>query len=210
MIIENIKTNNGYWLYSSDIKFCFAYIDDKYSENQVKIIKEAFGKMPDYFEMINEKIPDTNTKGSNTIRDFYLLDDKAISKIMSSIKGMGQVSIQNVKFSGESTAQNICKTFFANVLEKLGGDISSISSILLNGMNSIQNQVKETTVKNAFGILIGIVSLMPGMDIVVISFYYIYVSVDYKKWFISLNCSSPNTVKYSLSYKIIAYNYNIT
>lgn len=58
--------------------------------------------------------------------------------------------------------------------------------------------------------VIGLVSVMPGIDAVVTTFQYVFSSEQTSSWFVSVNCGSHEEYSYDYRYTVVEYNYSPT
>ncbi|MBN2069011.1 MAG: hypothetical protein JW739_05175 [Opitutales bacterium] len=200
------STESGVWLHGPDSNLAFAFIQNSWSEETKENMEKAFVKCTELFPVIIDEVEKTTE--SPVVNGLYLLNKDQMIKVMNSIQGMGQTSAQNQEFDGYANATTICKLFFNDLLSNLGGDVTPMMNYLVEQMRIVQEQAEEATIDNDFGILVGIASLMPVLEMPITTFVYISTQSESKSWFVSLSCLNPKKVKFSIKTTVVKWNYN--
>jgi hypothetical protein len=126
---------------------------------------------------------------------------------MNAIDGMSLTGFDPNARSGSGTAPAIIADFFAAVLGGLGGDVMPMLSYLTTQMGNLQATVKQSTVTEAFGTVMGMISVMPVLNKVITSFRYVYSSQQTSAWFVSVPCGGVQNQSYNYSYMAVDYTY---
>lgn len=198
-------TDAGKWLHAPGSDFLFAYLEDNWQPDVTKAVTAAF---EDALKMSSSiKAAVKQTCGQDVVNGLYLLDQPSMTKAMNSIDGMGQTSVaQNVQ-QGSGTAASINGAFFAAILGGLSGDVMPMLTYLTTEMGDVQAQTKQSTVTQDFGTVVGMISVMPVLNVPVTSFQYVYSSQQTSTWFTSVNCASVEHQSYDYQYTVVNYNY---
>ena len=199
-------TSTGQWMHAPSSNFLFAYIDNSWSAADKTAVAQAFKDALQMSTKIKNAVKATS--GQDVVNGLYLLDQPAMTKAMNSIDGMGMTSAVKSHQAGSSTAVGITQEFFNSVLGGLGGDVAPMLKYLTTQMGDIQVEVKKNTSSKTFGIVIGLISLMPGLGIPITSFQYVYSSQATSSWFTKILCSSAEKHTYQYEYVVTNYNYN--
>jgi hypothetical protein len=199
-------TDTGKWLHAPGSDFLFAYLENNWPPDVLKSVTTAFETALGMSSVI--KVAVKETSGQDVVNGLYLLDQAAMTKAMNSIDGMGQTSVDQSGESGSGTAVSINQEFFAAILGGLGGDVEPLMTYLTAEMGDVQAQTKESTVTDQFGTLVGLISVMPVLNVSVTSFQYVYSSSSTSEWFVSVNCGSTEHYSYDYKYTVVEYNYS--
>jgi hypothetical protein len=200
-------TEAGRWLHASDSNFLFTFIKDSWNDSQKKTVTSTFEKCLPLFSVIKNTV--SKKIGDDVVDGLYLLDQASMTDVMNSIKGMGQTSVQKKGYQGKESAKTICQSFFTHIFENVGGDVTPMSDYLIQELEKVQAQAKKTTITKDFGILIGVVTLVPMLDIPVVTFEYVYTSSTTQTWFVTVKCTCEKKEAYSFSCTYIKYNYDL-
>jgi hypothetical protein len=147
------------------------------------------------------------TSGQDVVNGLYLLNQAAMTAAMNIIDGMGETEVHQSTQQGSGTAVNINGQFFAAILGGLGGDVAPMLTYLTTAMGEVQAQTKQSTVIENFGTVVGIISVMPVLNVPITTFQYVFSSSDVSNWFVGLNCASIDNQSYNYSYTVAEYNY---
>jgi hypothetical protein len=186
--------------------FLFAYLDDSWSLQLKDAVAKAFETGLGMSSTIKQAVLDTS--GQDVVNGLYLLNQADMTTAMNSIKGMGETSVDNKSESGQGTAVTINGQFFAAILAGLSGDVEPLLEYLTEAMGDVQAQTKQSTVTENFGTVIGLISVMPELEVVVSSFQYVYSTTATSEWFVKVNCGSVEHYSYNYSYTVVNYNYD--
>jgi hypothetical protein len=199
-------TDSGKWLNAPGSDFLFAYIDSSWPPELAQNVGKAFEaalKMP---TVIKEAV--LKTSGQAVENGLYLLNQSAMTSAMNSIQGMGMTSVDQQHQSGDGTAVEINKELFTAILGGLGGDVTPLLTYLTSQMQNIQAQTKRSKVTEDFGTVIGLVSVMPVLNVVETNFQFVYSSEETSHWFVSVNCGgSAEHYSYDYQYTVVKYAY---
>jgi hypothetical protein len=198
-------TDTGSWLQAPGSDFVFAYIENNWPADVQAAVTAAFKaalKMPTAI-----KASVKATSGQDVVKGLYLLNQTAMTTAMNAIDGMGETEVTQAAEEGSGTALTITRDFFAAVLGGLGGDVEPMLSYLTTQMGDVQAQVKQSTVTDTFGTIVGMISVMPVLNVPVTTFKYVYSSQQTSTWFVSVPCGSVENQSYDYSYTSVAYNY---
>lgn len=201
-------TDDGMWMHAPGSDFLFAFIQNDWSPE----LKESVGSAFQTALTMSNKIKDAvkNTAGQTVVNGLYLLDQPSMTDAMNSIPGMGMTTVDQNGESGSGTATSINGEFFAAILGGLSGNVEPMMEYLNTSMGDVQAQASKSTVTDNFGTVIGLVSVMPGIDEVVTTFQYVFSSEQTSSWFVSVNCGSHEEYSYDYRYTVVEYNYSPT
>ncbi|MFY2556694.1 hypothetical protein ACN469_03585 [Corallococcus terminator] len=198
-------TDAGKWLFAPGSDFLFAYLDDSWSDSLKATVTTSFEEALSMSSTIKAAVK--STSGQDVVNGLYLLAQPAMTLAMNTIDGMGQTAVNQSSASGSGTAVSITQEFFSAILGGLGGDVSPILNYLTNEMGDVQAQTSQSTVTENFGTVVGMVSVMPILNVPVTSFQYVYSTSQVSTWFVSVNCGSVERQSYDYSYTTVEYNY---
>lgn len=199
-------TDEGSWLHAPGSDFLFAFLDNTWDATTKASVTTAFEAALQMSTVIKGAVK--NTSGQDVVNGLYLLNQDAMTKAMNSIDGMGMTSADNQTQSGSGTGVSINAEFFAAILGGLGGDVTPMMTFLNTQMGDVQVQTSQSTVTEDFGIVVGLISLMPVLNVPVTSFQYVFSSSSNSEWFVSTSCGSSESSSYDYSYTVVDYNYN--
>jgi hypothetical protein len=203
---EVTTTDSGQWMHAPGSDFLFAYIEDSWSQALKDAVSSAFVSALQMSNVIKKAVFDTS--GQKVVNGLYLENQAAMTEAMNSIPGMGETSVDQNEESGEGTAASINAQFFTAILAGISGDIAPILNYLNEEMANVQAQTKKSTVTDAFGTVIGLVSVMPVLNVVVTTFQYAYSSAQTAEWFTKILCASTEHYSYDYQYTVVNYNYD--
>lgn len=198
--------DNGVWLHATGSDFVFAYVDNSWDADLKQQVKNAFEKALKVPTLIKQAVLETS--GEAVKNGTYLLDQTAMITAMNTIEGMGETEVDSSSESGSGTATSINTEFFEAVLGGLGGNVDAMDDYLKDQMHTIQAQTHKSTVTKNFGTILGMVGVMPVINVVVTSFSYIYSDQQTSDWFVSVNSGSHEEYSYNYSYTVVKFNYN--
>jgi hypothetical protein len=198
-------SSTGKWIHAPSTDYVFAYLFDNWPQDVVAKITGAF---TDALAM-SSKIKDAvkATSGQQVVNGLYVLDQEAMTKAMNSITGMGMTAASQHNQSGSGTPSAIVNAFFQSVLAGLGGDVSPMSTYLHQKMADQQTTAEGVT-STTLGTVIGLVSLMPVLNVPVTTFTYAFITGESKTWFTKVRCHDPQQHQsYDYNYTAVNYNY---
>ncbi|SOE23813.1 hypothetical protein SAMN06298216_4193 [Spirosomataceae bacterium TFI 002] len=198
------KVEGGKWLHAPGSDFLFAFLKETWDPALITKVTTAFEDALDVSNKIKAAVKATS--GETVVDGLYLLDQPAMTKAMNTIDGMGMTRATMGNQNGNGVAVDINAKFFASVLGALGGDVTPILKYLTSQMGDMQAQTRKSNVTVDFGTVIGLVSVMPILDVVVTSFQYAYSSKQTSEEFVKWICGSAT--KYSYNYDFVTVNYN--
>jgi hypothetical protein len=198
-------TETGSWMHAAGSDFLFAYLENDWPADVKQAVTDAFKSALKMSSTIKEAIK--STSGQDVVNGLYLLDQASMTKAMNSIDGMGLTAVNQSSQSGSGTAASINGQFFAAILGGLGGDVAPMLNYLTTEMGDVQAQTKKSTVTNMFGTVVGLISVMPVLNVPITSFQYVFSSQQTSKWFVSVNCGSVEHYSYDYSFTVADYNY---
>lgn len=201
-----VMTETGKWMHAEGSDFLFTYIEDGWKDDVKKSVVKAFETALGMSSKIKDAVKDTC--GQDVVNGLYLLNKDDMTKAMNSITGMGETSVDQKHESGSGTAVEINKEFFTAVLAGLGGDVEPLLLYLTEEMGDVQAQTRQSTVTENFGTVIGLISLMPELDVPVTTFQYVYSSSKTSEWFVKVNCGSAKHYSYDYQFDVVNYNYD--
>ncbi len=201
-------TDSGKWLHAPGSDFLFAYVDSSWPPDVTAAVTKAFEKALGMSTTIKAAV--LSTSGQTVVNGLYLLDQAAMTEAMNTIDGMGMTAVSQDTQQGSGTAVTINGEFFAAVLGGLGGDVAPLLTYLTTEMGDVQAQTKGSTVTSTFGTIIGLISVMPVLNVPVTSFQYVYSSASVSTWFVGVNCGSVEQQSYDYTYTTVEYNYSPT
>jgi hypothetical protein len=198
-------TDDGSWLHAPGSDFVFAFISKEWDSETQKQMTEAFKKALQLTTIIKAAVK--KTAGQDVVNGLYLLDQPAMTEAMNSIDGMGMTGADQKHDQGSGTAVSITQEFFGAVLAGLSGDVAPMLQYLTQEMGNLQAQIKESTVTSSFGTVMGLISLMPELNVPVTTFEYVYSSSTTAEWIVQVNCGSVQHYSYDYSYTVVDYSY---
>lgn len=201
-----ILTDSGQWMHANGSDFLFTFINKDWDSKVKESVVNAFEAALAMSSIIKAAVK--NTSGEDVVDGLYLLDQSAMTKAMNSIDGMGETSVDHKEEKGDGTAVSINQQFFTAVLAGLGGDVAPIMTYLTQEMGNVQAQTKKSTVTENFGTVVGLISLMPELDVPVTTFQYVYSSSETSEWFVKVNCASVEHYSYDYTFTVVNYNYD--
>lgn len=195
----------GSWMHAPGSSFVFAYLKQGWPADVVTKMTNAFNDALAMSETIKNAVK--TTSGQDVVNGLYLLDEPAMTKAMNSIDGMGMTTALKGGNKGSGTAAAINEQFFSGILAGLGGDIAPILDYLNKAMADVQAQTKKSTVTSEFGTIIGMVSLMPVLNVPVTTFSYVHTAKETQSFFTKVLCFSSESYSYDYEYVNSVYNY---
>jgi hypothetical protein len=198
-------TETGKWLHAPGSDFVFAYLMNDWDATTKAAVTTAFEDALAMSSTIKAAVK--STSGQDVLKGLYLLDPEVMTEAMNSIDGMGETSAHDSSESGSGTAASINGQFFAAVLAGLGGDVAPLLDYLTSEMGDLQAQTKQSTVTESFGTVMGLISVMPVLNVPVTTFQYVYSSSQVSEWFVKVNCGSVEEQSYAYAYTVVQYNY---
>lgn len=199
-------TESGKWLHAPGSDFLFAFLEDQWPADLQTKVTQAFEDALTMSTSIKNAVKQTS--GQDVVDGLYLLDQPAMTKAMNSIDGMGQTQVNQQHQDGYGVAVDINGQFFAAILGGLSGDVAPMLNYLTTGMGDVQAQTKKSTVTKDFGTVIGLISVMPILNVPVTSFQYVYSTSEVSTWFVKVNCASVEKQSYDYGYTVVNYNYS--
>lgn len=202
----SLMEDGATWLHAPGSDFLFAYLDPSYDATTKIALTNAFN---DALQMSNKiKAAVLTTSGQTVVDGLYLLDQPAMTKAMNSIPGMGMTGANTQDQSGSGTATGINNQFFSAILGGLGGDVTPMQIYLQKSMGNVIAQTSRETITKQFGIVIGLISLMPVLNVPVTSFQYVYSAAATSTWVSKVLCVNSEHYTYDYSYTVVNYNYD--
>lgn len=198
-------TDAGEWMHSEGSDFLFAYIPTSWDAGTKEAVKGAFVKALTMSTTIKAAV--LTESGKAVEGGLYLLDEPTMTRAMTSIDGMGITGADQQQQSGSGTAVTITGEFFSAVLGGLGGDVAPLLAYLTTQMGDVQAETRQAKSVEDFGTVIGLISVMPGLDVVTTTFQYVYSSEETSAWFVKVNCGSAKHESYDYRYTVVDYNY---
>jgi hypothetical protein len=205
MMYQVRVTDTGSWLHAPSSDFLFAYLDNSLDPPTKASLTTAFQNALKMSSIIKQAV--VNTSGQAALNGLYLLNKDEMTVAMNSIDGMGETMASNGGNSGSGVAVEINKEFFTGILGGLGGDVTPMMTYLNDQMSKVQAQTKQSTVTEDFGVIIGLISLMPVLNVPVTTFKYVFSSSEVSSWFVNLICTDVEGHSYSYTYTDVDYNY---
>ncbi len=200
-----LTTSSGSWLHAPSSDFIFAYEPANMSASDKKALGKAFSDALPMSSKIKAAVKKTSSQ--DVVNGLYLLDQKAMTKAMNSIDGMGMTAAAKKHMAGDEKAEGITQDFFNSVLGALGGDVAPMLKYLQTQLGDVQAQKKKETTETTFGIVVGLISLMPGLGIPVTSFQYVFLDKSQSTEFEKILCFSSTSYTYKVDYTVANYNY---
>lgn len=201
-----VMQDESQWLHSAGSDFLFAYLDPKtMSADTIKAVTKAF---TDALQMSNKiKAAVLSTSGQTVVDGLYLLDQTAMTKAMNTIDGMGMTSANTKENSGSGSAVSISNEFFSDILTGVGGDVTPMQDYLKASMGKVIAQVATQDITTDFGIVIGLISVMPVLNVPTTTFMYAHTTSETKTWITKILCGSEEKNSYDYTYEVVNYNY---
>ena len=199
-------TESGKWYHAEGSDFVFAYLETEWPADVKQAVTTAFEaalKMPTQI-----KAAVKSTSGQDVVGGLYLQNQAAMTKAMNSIDGMGMTSSTQNEEQGSGTAFSINQDFFNAVLGGLSGDVAPMMNYLTSQMGDLQATTKQSTESDVFGTVIGMISVMPVLNVPVTTFRYVFSDDQTRTWFVSIPCGSSENQSYDYSYTAVDYNYS--
>lgn len=198
-------TDTGEWMHSEGSDFLFAYIPTSWDAGTKEAVKGAFVTALTMSTTIKAAV--LKESGKAVEGGLYLLDEPTMSRAITSIDGMGMTDADQQHQSGSGTAASITGEFFSAVLGGLGGDVAPLLAYLTTQMGDVQAETRQAEGFENFGTVIGLISVMPGLDVVTTTFQYVFSSQETSAWFVKVNCGSVEHESYDYRYTVVDYNY---
>ena len=199
-------TDSGKWLHAPGPDFLFAYLETGWPADVQAAITDAFEAALGLRATIKDAV--AATSGVDVSNGLYVLDHESMTKAFHSIDGMALTTVKGYEESGTGSGISISKEFFADVLEALGGDVTPMLRSLTLGMAGVQARCRECSIRDSFGILVGMVLPMPVLNVPVTTFHYVFSPPAVASWFTGVNCKRGEPEAYDYSYTVAAYNYD--
>ncbi|MGD1897096.1 MAG: trypsin-like serine peptidase [Phormidesmis sp.] len=200
-----IMTDSGKWLHAPGSDFLFAFLLDDWSQDLKNQVTASFEEALKMTSKIKSAVSETS--GEDVVNGLYLLNQKDMTKAMNNIPGMGQSSSVQKNEKASGLAVEINKQFFTAVLAGLGGEVEPLLVYLTQEMGKVQAQARKHTSTENFGTVIGLISVMPILNVPVTSFKYVYSFKETQSWFVKVNCGSAEKYSFDYSYTVVDYNY---
>lgn len=191
-------------MHAPSTDYTFAYILNNLPDAQKEALATAFQDALAMSSKIKEAVKQTS--GQQVVNGVYVEDQEAMTKAMNSIEGMGMTGANQKQQSGNGTPTEMINAFFQSILGGLGGDVTPMNQYLTSQMASQQTTSKGIS-SNNFGTVMGLVSLMPVLDIPVTTFIYAYIAGESKTWFEHVHCHDEKRQSYNYTYTAVRYNY---
>lgn len=201
-----LVADSGSWLHAPGSDFLFAYLDKDWDATTTKNVTTAFEDALKMSTKIKSAVK--TTSGDDVVNGLYLLNQPAMTKAMNSIDGMGMTGASQKENQGSGTAVSINMEFFAAVLGGLTGNVEPMLAYLTSQMGDVQAETKKSSVTESFGIVIGLISVMPILNTPITSFQYVYSSSATSKWFVDTICGTAKHYSYDYKYTVVDYNYD--
>jgi hypothetical protein len=198
-------TDAGKWLHAPGSDFLFAYIDSTWPQSVQADVTNTFETALSLSQTIKDSVK--KTAGQDVVNGLYLLNQPAMTEAMNAIDGMGQTAVATHSEQGSGTAVTINGEFFTAILGGLGGDVAPLMDFLTTQMGDLQVQTRQSKVTQNFGTVIGLISLMPVLNVPITSFQYVYSSAQTSQWFVQVMCVSTDHYDYDYNYTVVNYNY---
>jgi len=203
---HKVSTDKGTWLHAPGSDFLFAFLKNDWPADLTAKVTQAFEDALALSSTIKEQVKDTS--GDDVKNGLYLLNQPAMTKAMNNIDGMGQTEVNQDGKSGNGTTVSINQEFFTAILGGLEGDIAPLMTFLNTQMSDVIAETRQSTVTQNFGTVIGLISVMPILNVPVTSFQYVFSSAETSQWFVKLICGSVDHYSYDYKYTIVNYNYD--
>ena len=200
-----VFTDDGMWMHAPGSDFLFAYIDNTWSKDVKTHVTTAFQTALTMSTTIKQAVKDTS--GEIVVEGLYLADQPSMTKAMNSVPGMGQTEVDQDGKSGSGTATTINQEFFMAILGGLSGNVAPIMGYLNTAMGDVQAVTKQSTVTSTFGTVVGLISVMPVLEVVTTTFQYVFSAAETSSFFVSVNCGSHEEYTYDYKYTVVSYNY---
>jgi hypothetical protein len=198
-------TDDGEWLHPAGSDFLFAYLSKDLPDDVKLALRSAF---TDALQLPNKiKAEVKATSGQDVVNGLYLLNREAMTKAMNNVDGMGQTTDDTQTKKGRDVSVGINAEFFAAVLAGLAGDVSSMMKYLTDEMGDLQAQVRDSTVTESFGTVIGTISVEPMLGVPVTTFKYVFSDSKTSDWFVSVPCGTAEEHDYDYSFTVVDYVY---
>ncbi len=203
---NKISTTNGTWLHAPGSDFLFAFLKTDWPADVTQKVTQAFEDALKLSSTIKEEVK--KTSGDDVVNGLYLLNQPAMTKAMNSIDGMGETAVDQEGKSGSGTTVSINMEFFAAILGGLEGDVAPLMTYLTTQMGDVIAETRKSTVTENFGTVIGLISVMPVLNVPVTSFQYVFSSAETSAWLVKLVCGSTQHYSYDYKYTVVNYNYD--
>jgi len=168
----------------------------------------AFDNALGMYPIIKAKVKET--AGQDVVNGLYMADHAQMTAALNNIHGMAETAVIQDHKQGSGTAVSITGEFFGAVLAGLAGDVAPLSDFITQSMAKLQAQTRKSHVTKNFGTVIGLVSLMPELNVPVTTFRYVYSSSKTAQWMTSILCFSTENYSYDYNYEVVDYIYDPT
>lgn len=199
-------TATGKWIHAPGNDFLFAFEQDRWPDEAIKILREAYKKAMKLPVKIKEAVK--KEVGQDVAEGVYVGDKAAIVKALNSIDGMGQTSWSEENMKGEDSVSTINLKFWSNALAALEGDVSALKDFLKERMSIFQTQLKRSQEAEHFGTIICLVSLAPDIWVPSISIRYVLSTARVRKWVEKVHCHDTQRQKYDFDFTVVDYLYD--
>ncbi len=200
------STDSGKWLIAVGSVQLFTFIKNEWPHAIKVNVTQKYEAALAISAEITESVKKKDEK--DIAGGLFILDQLAMTKAMNSIDGMGMTSAANKKMNGTGTAGGVTKDFFNTILGALDGNVTPILEHLQKQLGQIQTLKKQNTSKSTFGIVVGLISLMPTLDIPITTFQYVYLDKSQSSEFEKFHCLSSRSYSYKIDYTVDYYNYS--
>ena len=199
---EEVSTSEGKWEKArTSTAFTFCWIPDKENPEIKQKLRSAFVEGQQLDKKINNALKRMNAKNG-----LYLAHEKEMIKALNSIDGLNQHDNNTIRKKGSKTTVEITKEFFKMVLAGLQGNVSSIEKFLTEEMKSLHVTAGENHEAQKMGILLILISVKCGMPNIDVK--YVYVSEEFKDWFVKTPCHTIEKQSYNMEYTYVNFSYN--
>ncbi|MFW0739800.1 hypothetical protein [Flavobacterium sp. T12S277] len=156
-------TNDGTWIHTEGNDYIFYYKLDIWSEEQNRIMGNAFLRALQVPNKIKDAV--LATSGQQVVDGLYTLDQPAMVKALNSIRGMSQTNVVQRTLIGNGTIQQANEQLFNDILSGVGGSVNPMRDYLNRAMAATQAAAAGNTTAQNLGTTITLLSLVPGLNI---------------------------------------------
>jgi len=200
----DVPTASGRWRHDEGTAFLFAYVDNTWSGPLQSAIERGYDigvgdlrRMQDAAE---------RASGRAVKNGLYLLNPQEMTDAMDGLPGMEDYRMDPMRRAYKGRPMEITRLFFERHLQGRGGEMDPMVPYLTQAMDTVRRQVKITTLPDYIGIVVGVISAIPGTETAASSYQYICTSADFGEQFVKMSCGSAEMFSVDIPYFALTYN----
>lgn len=199
-------TDDGTWIHTEGSDYIFYYKFDSWTDEQNKIMADAFLRGMQVPNLIKKSVKDTS--GDDVKNGLYTLNEEAMVKALNNIDGMSQTNVVQRNLSGDGTVQKANEQLFNDILSGVGGSVNPMRDYLNRSMAATQATAADKPNASHLGTTITLLALVPGLNIALTSVVYAVSTAKSAGVLVKHKCSDDTTsFSYSVDYTKVGYSY---